>query len=116
MAAGNRLPRPSKALTWVSFALPPTLEEQRAIARQIEGNCRSIDIAIGRTQREIELVREYRTRLIADVVTGKSDVRRLTESRPSDGFENSDELEFALIEAYEIESDVREFDGEFEGD
>jgi len=28
-----------------------------------------------RTQREIDLIREYRTRLIADVVTGKIDVR-----------------------------------------
>ena len=34
-----------------------------------------MNIAISRLQREIELVREYRTRLIADVVTGKLDVR-----------------------------------------
>jgi type I restriction enzyme S subunit len=34
-----------------------------------------IDVAIARAQRQIDLVREYRTRLIADVVTGKLDVR-----------------------------------------
>lgn len=32
-------------------------------------------MVITRTQREISLIREYRTRLIADVVTGKVDVR-----------------------------------------
>ncbi len=35
----------------------------------------NIDQAITRTQREIELMREYRSRLIADVVTGQVDVR-----------------------------------------
>ena len=35
----------------------------------------AIDKAISRTEREIELVREYQTRLITDVVTGKVDVR-----------------------------------------
>jgi hypothetical protein len=33
------------------------------------------DAAVGRVRREIDLLREYRTRLIADVVTGKLDVR-----------------------------------------
>ena len=34
-----------------------------------------IDAAVVGTSREIDLVNEYRTRLIADVVTGKLDVR-----------------------------------------
>ena len=34
-----------------------------------------IQVASGRIEREIELLREYRTRLVADVVTGKLDVR-----------------------------------------
>jgi type I restriction enzyme, S subunit len=38
--------------------------------------------AIDRTQREIDLIREYRTRLIADVVTGKVDVRGAVVSLP----------------------------------
>ena len=40
-------------------------------------------------QRQIELLREYRTRLIADVVTGKLDVREaaanLPEMDPAEG-------------------------------
>ena len=41
--------------------------------------------AITRLEREIALLREYRTRLVADVVTGKLDVRGVTlpaESEP----------------------------------
>ena len=38
---------------------------------------RNADSLIERTNREIDLLREYRTRLIADVVTGKVDVRHL---------------------------------------
>ena len=35
----------------------------------------SLNTAIARYEREIALLREYRTRLTADVVTGKLDVR-----------------------------------------
>jgi type I restriction enzyme S subunit len=35
------------------------------------------------TEREIELIREYRTRLIADVVTGKLDVREAASALPA---------------------------------
>lgn len=56
------------------FPLPP-LEEQRAITTHINWKCGEIDQAITRTEREIELIREYRTRLISDVVTGQVDVR-----------------------------------------
>ena len=37
-----------------------------------------INDAISRAQRDIDLIREYRTRLISDVVTGKVDVRHLS--------------------------------------
>ena len=56
------------------FPLPP-LEEQRAIIAHINEKCAEICQAISRAQREIELMREYRTRLISDVVTGQVDVR-----------------------------------------
>ena len=42
----------------------------------------NIDDAITRARRQIELLREYRTRLIADVVTGKLDVRETAASLP----------------------------------
>jgi type I restriction enzyme S subunit len=41
----------------------------------IASSTQSITIAIDRYEREITLLREYRTRLVADVVTGKLDVR-----------------------------------------
>jgi len=53
----------------------PSRKEQEAIVSFIQHISKSIDTAITRTQREIELIQEYRTRLIADVVTGKLDVR-----------------------------------------
>ncbi len=53
----------------------PPYEDQRAIIEYIESETRHLDETIARTQRELELLREYRTRLIADVVTGKLDVR-----------------------------------------
>ncbi len=42
------------------------------------------DVACDRASREIELLREYRTRLIADVVTGKLDVREVAARLPDD--------------------------------
>jgi len=45
------------------------------IVRRVESETGSFDTAITRLEREIELLLEYRTRLMADVVTGKLDVR-----------------------------------------
>lgn len=56
------------------IGLPP-VNEQKEILRYIDKNSRKIDRAISRAEREIELMTEYRTRLISDVVTGKVDVR-----------------------------------------
>ena len=44
----------------------------------------TIDDAIARSEREIDLLREYRTRLIADVVTGKLDVREAAARLPDE--------------------------------
>ena len=41
-------------------------------------------IAISRLEREIDLLREYRTRLVADVVTGKLDVREAAKRLPDE--------------------------------
>ena len=58
----------------VDLPFPPT-EEQRKIAVALRAAIADISAAIARARRQIELVQEYRTRLIADVVTGKLDVR-----------------------------------------
>ncbi|OAM32406.1 restriction endonuclease subunit S [Eikenella corrodens] len=64
--------------TWVlanEFIPVPPVSEQQAICRWITEECQPLDDAIARTEEEIKLIREYRDRLIADVVTGQVDVR-----------------------------------------
>ena len=55
--------------------LRPPFDEQIAIVEYLDKATADIDTAIDRSNRQIELMQEYRTRLIADVVTGKLDVR-----------------------------------------
>lgn len=59
--------------SWV--VLLPPLDEQAKILAHIRKVSSEINTAIERTQREIELIEEYRTTLIAHAVTGKIDVR-----------------------------------------
>ena len=61
-------------LVAVPFCRPP-MNEQKAIVVFIQRKSLEIDNAIARAERETELIQEYRTRLISDVVTGKVDVR-----------------------------------------
>ena len=60
----------------------PPKKEQKLIADQIEFATCGIDSAISRARRQIELVEEYRVRLIADVVTGKLDLRKAAARLP----------------------------------
>ena len=53
----------------------PPLAEQAAIVSYLDKQTAAIDAAMARARREIELLSEYRTRQIADVVTGQVDVR-----------------------------------------
>ncbi len=53
----------------------PSSDEQEEIVDFVREQHSAIDQTISRAQREIELMREYRTRLIFDVVTGQVDVR-----------------------------------------
>lgn len=55
----------------------PQIGEQRTIIAYIQKKSAEIAEAISRAEREIELMREYRARLISDVVTGKVDVRNI---------------------------------------
>ena len=57
----------------------PPLAEQAAIAAYLDKQTAAIDAAITRARREIDLLSEYRTRLIADVVTGQVDVREVAD-------------------------------------
>lgn len=65
------------------FPVPP-IEEQREISAWLSAETATLERTIDRVQREIQLVREYRERLIADVVTGKLDVRHIEIAAPAD--------------------------------
>ncbi len=58
-----------------ALVLLPPLGEQGEICRWIVDEVEMVDAAVQRARREINLIREYRTRLVSDVVTGKLDVR-----------------------------------------
>ncbi len=77
--------------------LPPRTE-QSAIIAYVEAASADIDTAVARTRRQIELVEEYRTRLIADVVTGKLDVREAAARLPEEVDEREPLDECGLME------------------
>ena len=62
----------------------PPADEQAAIVEFVERNSLSIERVVSRLEREITLLREYRTRLVADVVTGKLDVRAAAAALPEE--------------------------------
>ena len=66
--------------------VPPEGEQQR-IAQHLASETAGIVNAVDHARREISLLREYRTRVIADVVTGKLDVREAAASLPDESHE-----------------------------
>ncbi len=66
---------------WLPF---PPFPDQLEIVAGIDRDIFPITTAISRFEREIELLREYRTRLVADVVTGKLDVREAAAKLPDE--------------------------------
>ena len=73
----------STTLANIPVPVPP-LPEQTAIVKYLDKATSNIDAAIARARRQMELVQEYRTRLIADVVTGKLDVREAAAQLPDE--------------------------------
>ena len=68
-------------LDWSSLkqkklAIPP-LDEQQAIVTYIEEKCEKIDKLASELQSEIEYLKEYKQRLIADCVTGQVNVQNI---------------------------------------
>lgn len=77
----------------------PNVDTQSEIVKNAERLLEPIHRAIRLAECEIDMVREYRTRLIADVVTGKVDVRHLA---PPPGSEDSEKT-FEALEPLEEE-------------
>lgn len=65
----------------MKIPFPPS-EERQSILGFLKKTTRPIDASITRARRQIELLQEYRTRLISDVVTGKLDVRHAAAQLP----------------------------------
>ena len=66
----------------------PQSKEREAISGHLKDATGSIDTTVAQARRQIELMEEYRTRLIADAVTGKLDVRvhaRISSMKAQDG-------------------------------
>ena len=62
----------------------PSISEQERLLKQIDGECARVGATHYRARREIDLLHEYRTRLIAEVVTGKLDVREAASRLPDE--------------------------------
>jgi len=88
--------------------LLPSLDEQQKILNSLNVETHAVITAISRAEREIELLREYRTRLTSDVVTGKVDVREAVKRLPVEPNENAEEFDqeevLDEIDAEEIEA------------
>ncbi|MBA3571446.1 MAG: restriction endonuclease subunit S, partial [Pyrinomonadaceae bacterium] len=85
----------------IRFLCPPK-KEQESIIAWVKETTRNLVAAIDSAREEIALLHEYRTRLIADVVTGKIDVREAAAALPAE----SEELE--QIEEIEDQGDAEE--------
>ena len=74
------------------------MDEQKRIADYLDKKTPIIDETIERLRKEIDLLEELRTKIIADVVTGQIDVRNVVipeysrdEDTDSDDIEEDDE-------------------------
>ena len=79
--SGLRNTIPKASFLGVKTPVPPS-HERAAILQAVKNDAKSLDLTISRTEREIALMQEYRTRLTADVVTGKLDVRAAAHKLP----------------------------------
>jgi type I restriction enzyme S subunit len=67
----------------IRIALPPPKEQSR-IAEELKNEAAPLELSIRELLHEVNLLREYRTRLIADVVTGKLAVREVAKGLPEE--------------------------------
>jgi len=88
----------------IKVAMPP-LAEQALIVRLVRDCIEPLASATDSAQREVDLLREYRTRLIADVVTGKLDVREAAARLPDEA-EEPEPLDEAEVEGEAQEADA----------
>ncbi len=94
----------------LEISVPP-LPEQTAIVEFLDKQTKKLDTAISATRREIQLLKEFWTRLIADVVTGKLDVREAAAKLPDEPpEEEAESLNEEVKSKNDIEIRVPEYD------
>jgi len=74
---GSRMPRASWDFIGNILIAFPSLNEQKKIVKYIRAEITRIDTIITKTQKQIQLLKEYRTALISEVVTGKMEIGRI---------------------------------------
>ena len=69
--------QPNLAMSKIStfYILYPIIKEQHQIVEHIKTETATIDIAIAKAEKEIELIKEYKEAMISEVVMGKIDVK-----------------------------------------
>lgn len=87
------------------LAIPP-IEEQHQIAAYINSETAPVEAAKQRLEREIDLLREYRRRLVSDLVTGKLDVREVAARLPNAAESDDSEAEEAELDPEEADEEV----------
>lgn len=90
----------SDIIRGLKVVLPPLVEQER-ILEIVKADIKVMDAEVTRAKSEIGLLNEYRTRLIADVVTGKLDVRQAAARLP-----DSPEPELTDDEALDEDGDA----------
>lgn len=75
LANKNAQPLITGTMVKEQFISLPKYDEQEQIATYIDNQHKRIDNLLNKTQQEIELLKEFKTALISEVVTGKVDVR-----------------------------------------
>jgi restriction endonuclease S subunit len=68
---GTKMPRAEWSFIGNVFISVPSINTQQQIINHIKEETAKIDEVIIRTEKEIELIKEYRQSIIAEVVTGK---------------------------------------------
>jgi type I restriction enzyme S subunit len=99
----------SRSYLGEAVAFPP-LPEQTAIVEYLDQATAKLDSAIANDRRNVDLLNEFRTRLVADMITGKLDVREAVAELPEEApdVEVEEPIEEGIVEAEETvgEDDV----------